>query len=126
MNKDKVNNNLAGGTLWFGGNADNKGFKNSGGKAKGIFTEALRDSDGNGGDDGDDDGDDQHHRCKCEAFCESGRSRSWHRQGEALHGCKADGDGASGGIGKAKPSMDAWRSFHARSHKPHGHVSATT
>ena len=47
MNKDKVNNNLAGGTLWFGGNADNKGFKNSGGKAKGIFTEALRDSDGN-------------------------------------------------------------------------------
>ena len=47
MNKDKVNNNLAGGTLWFGGNADNKGFKNAGGKAKGIFTEALRDSDGN-------------------------------------------------------------------------------
>ena len=47
MNKDNVNKNLAGGTLWFSGNADNKGFKNAGGKAKGIFTEALRDSDGN-------------------------------------------------------------------------------
>ena len=45
---------------------------------------------------------------------ERDKRKWWHGQGEALHGCKADGDGASGGIGRAKPCMGHGGAWHSQ------------